>query len=150
MNGWIPKSRQHLFLGLCALAILAATGYGGLKVQRLILETVDGVDIDGNPDAREGAEGPGKSYKNIRRGIIIQINKSEVDNLYGFPRHFKNRGLPILDPQTNDNTTLTTTKDLLVVEQKTTKGAGSPLVWIGTQIKVYDPRFPELTPQAAP
>ncbi len=137
-------------MGLCALTLLAAAAFGGLKVQRLILENVDGVDVDGNPDALEGAEGPGKSYKNLHRGIIIQINKSEVDNLYGFPRHFKNRGLPILDPQTNDNTTLTTTKDLLIVGQKRKPGTTAGLIWIGTQIKVYDPRFPQLTPQAAP
>jgi hypothetical protein len=133
-----------IVLGLCVTAFLASPLVAGVFSIRSVIATVDGVDDKGNASSLLGFAGPGKSYKNVETGIIVQINRSIVVNLFLKAKHFKNRGLPIVDPQTKE--TLTTTSDLLTVERRRIFGTGL-LLWQGTQICVYDPRYPVLEPE---
>jgi hypothetical protein len=135
---------RPLLTGLCALAFLVTPLLGGFYAVRGVIAHVPGVDALGNVSDTLGADAPGKSYKNIRTGIIVQINRAHVGNLLLRPKHFKNLGLPIVDPQLNVN--LTTTSDLLVVGLRRVNGLIQDLddPWQAVQICVFDPRFPVL------
>jgi hypothetical protein len=142
--------RRTVAAGLCFAILAASVAFGDFYAVRAVISTVPGIDALGNPSLLLGADGPGKSYKDINTGIIVQINRAQVTNQWPMPmapalckpKNFHNLGVPILDPQTGE--TFTTTSDALFVRGMRTRGTTTIAGWFGYLVAVYDPRFPVL------
>ena len=146
----LSRFRQPTLAGFCILAVLASVAFGKFYAEQIATANVPGVDAQGNASTALGADGPGKSYKDINTGIIIQINRAAVTNEWPMPtvpalckpKNFHNLGVPILDPQTGE--TFTTTSDSLFIRGMRTPGTIVIAQWFGYLYAVYDPRFPVL------
>lgn len=93
---------------------------------------LDGVDAIGNPSSANGYDGYGKSFKDTEFGIVVQLSGGFVRNEFGRSHAFSNRGVPVVDPETNE--TQTATADLELVSRPFYR-QGS----VAGQVGIYDP-----------
>jgi hypothetical protein len=127
---WRPQMMVRWASGFSAVALCAATGMALVSAD--VPAFLDGVDATGNPSAANGGDGAGKSFKDTEFGIVVQISAALVRNEFGRPRVFSDRGVPVVDPETND--TLTATTDLEVVSRPFFRQGA-----LAVQLGVYDP-----------
>lgn len=125
-----PQLMVRWTAGVSAVALFAATGLALVSASAPAF--LDGVDATGSPSAANGRNGSGKSYKDTELGIVVQINAALVKNEFGRPRVFSDRGLSVLDPETNES--LPATSDQEVVSRPFWRQGA-----LAVQYAVYDP-----------
>ena len=115
-NGLRLKLSRGTLLCTAAILIAAPVVTAQIITGPRICFTFYGVDEDGNLTQELGGPGFGRYFKFSRSGVIIGFGRARVTNESGGRATFRNLGLPVIDPETDEE--LVTTYDIYDVRRR--------------------------------
>lgn len=135
MNRGTSMNKQ-LTAGICVMLVLTAACFAGVVIAPISGFTVNSVDASGNPDHSFQPVVPAKAFKFLSSGIIVNVARGQVRNLYGNVVLFTDQGVQVTDPETNTIAGTATSDAELVLRPRGTSNMACMV-----EIAVYDPNL---------